>query len=232
MNEQSFIIREMGIVSDNSKSDNSKSDNGKLLERKFIEGFELLAPDKAIRQIIYHAVEVFSRKGYAGTKIKDIAASAGFSQGYVYMYFKSKDDIFTRIVELASDGAGMSVQYAAELDGTPLERITWLTEAFLSQGSIALQHFRLILLQTATSEAIPEAAKLVAKEKIMKPFEHLVPLIIAGQEAGEIIPGDPVEIAVAYFSFIQGLGIARIQTTAAAPFPSTELVLRFMKRDH
>ncbi|WNS46947.1 TetR/AcrR family transcriptional regulator [Paenibacillus sp. MMS20-IR301] len=206
------------------------SDNGKLLVHKFNEGFELLAPDKATRQIIEHAALIFSRKGYAGTKIKDIAASAGFSQGYVYMYFKSKDEIFTKVVELASEGAGMSVQYAAELEGSPLERITWLTEAFISPDSIAMQHWRLILLQTATPEAIPEEAGLVAKAKIMKPFEHLIPLIIAGQQAGEIVAGDPAEIAVAYFSFIQGLGIARLQTTAAAPFPSAELVLRFMKR--
>jgi len=49
-------------------SDNSVSDNGKLLERKFIEGFEQLAPDKAIRQIIYHAALLsssWSRPDYA-----------------------------------------------------------------------------------------------------------------------------------------------------------------------
>ncbi|WP_342477298.1 TetR/AcrR family transcriptional regulator [Paenibacillus sp. FSL H7-0350] len=207
------------------------SDNSKWLERKFTEGFEQLAPDKTIRQIILHAVEVFSKKGYAGTKIKDIAVSAGFSQGYVYMYFKSKDEMFTKIVEMASDGAGMSVQYAAELEGSPMERITWLTEALLSPDSIAMQHFRLILLQTVTSEAIPEEAKLVAKAKSKLPFEQFIPLIIAGQQAGEIVRGDPVEIAIAYFSFLQGLGIARLQTTSSVPFPSTELVLRFMKKD-
>ncbi|MHA6531500.1 TetR/AcrR family transcriptional regulator [Paenibacillus sp. BAC0078] len=203
----------------------------KLLEMRFIEGFERLAPDDATRQIITHAIEVFSKKGFAGTKIKDIALSAGFSQGYVYTYFKSKEEIFTKVVELASEGAGLSVQYAAELEGTAWEKILWLTEAFLSSDSLAMQHWRLILLQTSTTDAIPEEAKRIAQDKIRLPFEHLVPLIIEGQQAHEIVDGDPLLIAIAYFSFIQGLGIARIQTSQEAPFPSAELILRFMKRD-
>lgn len=202
----------------------------KQLEQKFVEGFEKLAPDHATRQIIIHAIEVFSKKGFVGAKIKDIAASAGFSQGYVYTYFKSKDEIFTKIVDLAAEGAGQSVQHASELDGTPFEKISWLTEAFLSPDSISMQHWRLILMQTATSEAIPEEAQQIAKEKMRKPFEHLIPIIIAGQQASEIVDDDPLLLAITYFSMIQGLGITRVQTTNQTPFPSTEMVLRFMKK--
>jgi len=202
----------------------------KQLQQKFVEGFENLVADSAIRQIILHAMEVFSRKGFVGAKIKDIAASAGFSQGYVYTYFKSKEEIFTKIVELASEGAGQAVQSATEMPGSALERITWLTEAFLSPDSIAMQHWRLILLQTSTSESIPEEAIQIAKAKMRKPIEHLVPLIIQGQKAGEISEDDPALLAVTYFSFIQGLGITRIQTTSQAPFPSAEMVLRFMNK--
>jgi AcrR family transcriptional regulator len=200
----------------------------KQLQQKFIEGFEELVPDSAIRQIIIHAMEVFSKKGFVGAKIKDIASSAGFSQGYVYTYFKSKEDIFTKIVELAAEGAGQSVRYASEMPGSALEKITWLTEAFLSSDSIAMQHWRLILIQTSTSEAIPGKAIRIAKEKMRKPFELLIPLIIQGQQAREILEEDPMLLAITYFSFIQGLGIARMQTTSELPFPSAQVVLRFM----
>lgn len=118
----------------------------KQLEAKFIKGFEELVQDKGVRQILLNATDVFARKGLVGTKIKDIAAKAGFSQGFIYNYFKSKDDIFTKIVELASEGAGNSVKFASELNGTPYEKIFWLTEAFLSIDSIAMQHWRLIML--------------------------------------------------------------------------------------
>jgi AcrR family transcriptional regulator len=202
----------------------------KQLQQKFIEGFEELVPDSANRQIIIYAMEVFSKKGFVGAKIKDIAASAGFSQGYVYTYFKSKEEIFTKIVELASEGAGRAVQYASDMSGSAYEKITWLTEAFLSPDSIAMQHWRLILLQTSTSEAIPEEATRIAKEKMKRPFEHLIPIIIQGQRDREIVEEDPVLLALTYFSFIQGLGITRIQTTGELPFPSTKVILRFMTR--
>ncbi|MFF2480421.1 TetR/AcrR family transcriptional regulator [Paenibacillus sp. NPDC058071] len=200
------------------------------LQQQFIKAFEESVLDRAVMQIILHAIEVFSRKGFVGTKIKDIAASAGFSQGYVYTYFNSKEEIFTKIVELASDGAWQSVQMVSDMEGTPLEKITWLTEAFLSSDSIAMQHWRLILLQTSTSEAIPEEAKRISKEKMGKPFEYLIPLIVQGQQSGEIREEDPMLLALTYFSFVQGLGIARMQTTQDLPFPSAEVVLRFMRK--
>ncbi|MCL6459771.1 MAG: TetR/AcrR family transcriptional regulator, partial [Gorillibacterium sp.] len=157
------------------------------LEKRFIQGFEDAVSDRQTRQILLNAIEVFAQKGLTGAKIKDIATKAGFSQGFVYNYFASKDDIFTRIVDLAADGAGDSVRYAVELAGTPYERIYWLTEALLSPSSIAMQHWQLIMLQATTSAAIPEAAARIAKEKIKKPFEYFVPLLIEGQKAGEIV---------------------------------------------
>lgn len=200
----------------------------KQLQQKFMEGFEQSVSDPAIRQIIIHANEVFAKKGFVGAKIKDIAASAGFSQGYVYTYFKSKEDIFTKIVELASEGAWQSVKYATEMAGSPLEKMIWLTEAFLSPDSIAMQHWRLILLQTVTSDAIPEEAKRLSRENSRKPFELLIPLIIEGQQSGAFIDKDPLMLAITYFSFIQGLGIARLQTSADIPFPPAEIVLQFL----
>ena len=203
----------------------------KQLEKKFMEGFEEMVQDKGTRLILLNSIEVFAMKGLAATKIKDIALKAEFSQGFIYNYFKSKDDIFTKIVELATQGAGNSVKYASELDGTPYEKIFWLTEAFLSPESIAMQHWRLILLQTTTSEAVPLEAKRISTENARKPFEYLIPIILEGQSLGEIVKDNPLELAIAYFSIIQGLGITRIGLSSDKPFPSTEMVLRFLKKD-
>ncbi|MFD0715773.1 TetR/AcrR family transcriptional regulator [Paenibacillus sp. GCM10027626] len=206
------------------------SPQSEQLQLKFHADFERMVTDHAVRQIILHAIEVFSKKGFTGCKIKDIAASAGFSQGYVYNYFKSKDEIFTKIVELAARGAEQSVYYAVQMPGTPTERLTWLTEAFLSPSSLAMQHWRLILLQTSTSEAIPEEAKQIVREQQQKPFGHLIRLLIEGQQAGEFVEQDPMMQAITYFSFIQGLGIAQAQTSGKLPFPTADIVLRFLKK--
>ena len=202
---------------------------GEQLMTMLSQGMEELLPEKGERKIVVAALEVFAKKGLAGAKISDIAACAGFSQGFVYNYFKSKDDIFTRIVSLAADGAGETARKAAALPGTPYERIYWMTEALLNPDSIAMQHWRLIMLQVSTSEAVPEQARRVAREKIGKPFEHFVPLIAEGQRLGEIVREDPLMLAITYFSMVQGLGITRMQGSREMPFPTTAMVLSFLR---
>lgn len=207
------------------------SEQSKYLEKRFEQGLTDMVPDEKIRRIILNSIDVFARKGLTATKIKDIAQNAGFSQGFVYNYFESKDDIFTKISELAAEDAGNAVKYAIELEGTPYQKIYWLTEAFLSPDSVAMQHWRLIMLQSTTSEAVPQEAKEAVNAKITKPFEYLIPLIMEGQKCGEITKADPMMLAVTYFSIIQGLGITRMQCSSDIPFPSTDLVLSFLKNN-
>ena len=193
------------------------------------QGFEEFMPDKGTRQILMAAIDVFARKGLTGAKISDIAQKAGFSQGFVYNYFKSKDDIFTKIVDLASEGAGAMVLKASAMEGSPYEKIYWMTEALLSRDSIAMQHWRLIMLQASTSEAVPEEAKRISAEKMGKPIKNLVSIIIEGQRLGQLVQEDPVMLALTYFSIVQGLGITRMQVSDKVPFPTVELVLGFLR---
>jgi len=51
------------------------------------------------REMIFrHASQVFAAKGFAGTKIADIAVAAGMSQGLLYRHFASKDELFTELI--------------------------------------------------------------------------------------------------------------------------------------
>ena len=205
------------------------TEQGKNLEMALEQGMEDLLPEKAMRQIILNALDVFARKGLAGTKIKDIAAKAGFSQGFVYNYFQSKDEIFTRIVDLAADGAAATVRKTAALDGTPYEKIFWMTEALLAPDSIAMQHWRLIMIQTAISEAVPEEAMRISRAKMKQPIELLIPILAEGQRKGQIVEANPVMLAMTYFSIIQGLGMTRMQVSANLPFPSVTMILSFLR---
>jgi AcrR family transcriptional regulator len=45
------------------------------------------------RIIIDAALKVFSTKGYASTRMADIAVAAGMSYGLVYHYFQTKEKI-------------------------------------------------------------------------------------------------------------------------------------------
>ena len=49
--------------------------------------------------IVDAALKVFSRKGYADTRMADIAREADMSYGLVYHYFENKENLFDAIVE-------------------------------------------------------------------------------------------------------------------------------------
>ena len=51
------------------------------------------------REIIGEAMNLFSEKGYHGTKMVDIAKGVGLSKGAVYQYFGSKDILFNAVLE-------------------------------------------------------------------------------------------------------------------------------------
>jgi AcrR family transcriptional regulator len=52
-----------------------------------------------ISKIMQTALEIFSKNGYRGTTMDDIAKELGVSKGALYSYFKSKDDILKEIFQ-------------------------------------------------------------------------------------------------------------------------------------
>ncbi|MFN4148428.1 MAG: TetR/AcrR family transcriptional regulator [Rhodocyclaceae bacterium] len=44
------------------------------------------------------ALELFVEKGYAATRLEDVAAAAGVSKGTLYLYFESKEALFKAVV--------------------------------------------------------------------------------------------------------------------------------------
>jgi AcrR family transcriptional regulator len=55
--------------------------------------------DRAARreQILAAVVKVFARKGFAASRIEDVAAEAGIAKGGVYLYFESRDALLESV---------------------------------------------------------------------------------------------------------------------------------------
>ena len=49
-------------------------------------------------EIIEAALASFSEKGFAATRLDDIAARAGVTRGTLYLYFPSKEELFKEVV--------------------------------------------------------------------------------------------------------------------------------------
>lgn len=55
------------------------------------------------QEIIAAALKIFGSKGFAATRAEDIAAEAGIGKGTLYLYFRSKEDIYVAAVQHAID---------------------------------------------------------------------------------------------------------------------------------
>src|SRR5271167_1335125 len=52
--------------------------------------------------ILGSARKVFARKGFAGATMDDIAAATGLAKGTLYLYFKSKRDVYLKTLQHGS----------------------------------------------------------------------------------------------------------------------------------
>lgn len=184
--------------------------------------------DERREQILQAALGVFARRGLAATKIGDIAAAVGLSHGLVYHYFASKDEVFTALVERALAGAIWVARAAAEQPGTPWEQLRWLTAAIMA-GDRQQAEYVLIMLQAFTSDAVPETVKQLAAEKGPQIYQYTIPLVEAGQAAGQVAAGDPIRLTVAYYALVQGLALGQVHSRGLYPEPDVDLVLRLLK---
>jgi len=49
-------------------------------------------------EITEAALAAFAEKGYAATKVEEVAKRAGVSKGLLYLYFKTKEDLFKAVI--------------------------------------------------------------------------------------------------------------------------------------
>ncbi|MFD2630427.1 TetR/AcrR family transcriptional regulator [Oceanobacillus kapialis] len=186
--------------------------------------------DERKEQILRAALQVFARRGMVAAKISDIAKEAALSHGLVYHYFKSKEEIFTTLVKKASDRSMGVIYDAKQQRGTPLEKLEWMTEKIL-EGMESSENtlLFLIMMQASTSDAVPEEVKdFLTGEEAISPVKATLPLIMEGQEEGDIVQTNPVTLAITFYAFIQGLAINKIQWSDC-PIPDAKLVMKVFR---
>jgi len=99
------------------------------------------------KNILESATKVFAEKGFADTKIQDIANESGVAHGTIYLYFKSKDALFMSIFQ----------ENLAEL-------ISYIGSEIQKETSSEDKFRRMISLQLEIIESNPDLTKLILIE--------------------------------------------------------------------
>ncbi|MCQ6563808.1 TetR/AcrR family transcriptional regulator [Paenibacillus mendelii] len=182
--------------------------------------------DERREQIKQAALIRFARHGYLGTKTSMIAAEAGISEGLIFRYFKSKDVLFTTLVQELIEEAKLETENLQYLPGSPFEQIKALTTGMLDESS--KYAFMLILRARKTDEIPEEAARILEQHSEDVILERLISIFIQGQEAGEFSPGDPRKLLAWYFSIINCLIMEEVAMEEYG-LPNADYLMRFLK---
>lgn len=140
-------------------------------------------------QILDAAIEVFGNKGLDIATVDEIAQAVGISKGTIYLYFKSKDEIFDAILaerSLVPQMADLieSTKVAIESDELPLQLfLERISDKFLREMDNYFPLFRLVL---ADARRFPVQAEHVYNNLILKANQMFAELLSVQVEAGKI----------------------------------------------
>lgn len=182
-------------------------------------------------QILDAAARVFARKGLTGARIADIAAAGEMSQGLIFRYFASKEEVFAAVVEDALQSTIGLAQAALQQPCSPLEKLRWLLQIYLP-GMWYKPDYALVILNALNSETTPQEVRELTLEQSKRSLQLYRQLIVEGQEAGEVVQGDPDMLTLAFAACIQGLssGVLHLSRTLGIDGPpDPEIVLKILR---
>ncbi|WP_309244756.1 TetR/AcrR family transcriptional regulator [Cohnella silvisoli] len=186
--------------------------------------------DERKEQIVAAAVKVFARRGIVGTKMSMIAAEAGISHGLLYHYFKSKEELFTTLIEEAMAESLRETTNVNHLAGSPLDKIRAFTEAILDKEN--MEYF-LLVHHARTSNDVPEKVKEIFSKNNMNVYVDLLKnIIVEGQAKGEIVAGDPEKLIVSYISVLSGIMVINANDMEVEGYriPEIDLLMRIVQK--
>jgi AcrR family transcriptional regulator len=159
------------------------------------------------------AMRVVTRKGYDHVTVQDIADEAGIAKGTVYLYFKSREDIFEKTMSSSFEELRERVGGATEGDGTFPECIERVVEAQLDYFEQRQEFFRLYLAM-----AEPLGARRLRKHACYRTYiAQIASMVEAATARGEVRAEPAERIAIALNSVIRDIGLQRMTEKTKRP---------------
>lgn len=186
--------------------------------------------DERREQILSAALKAFATRGFAATKISDIVARAGMSHGLVYHYFKSKEEIFYALLQRAMETSSQSVVAVENLPIPPIEKVRQTARYILGgiESYADSAYYFMIVMHASVMENTDERHRaLIASSNIS--IQAMERIMRAGQEAGEIVDGNTLDMSIAFFAAIQGLALYKLSVENFR-MPDAELLVNMVKK--
>lgn len=141
-------------------------------------------------ELLDAALDLFVEKGFAATKVDEVAARAGVSKGTLFLYFSSKEELFKEVVR--QNISGHFAEWDGELEAyqdTTAELLRYCFATWWERvGSAKAGALDKLMLSEANN--FPDLA-LFYRQEVIEPGRQLIRRILQrGMERGEFRPMD------------------------------------------
>src|ERR687885_514334 len=141
--------------------------------------------------ILDAALEVFSRHGYNGASIDEIAGAAGISKALIYEHFPSKKDLHVSLLERHVQDIFVRLAQTADTKEPGEVRLRNGVNAFLGWAETHREAFRLLFRDTFE----PEVAAVL--DRLQNQATGAIAALMASEPALQEAGADDVELALA-----------------------------------
>ncbi|MBB4197366.1 hypothetical protein CCR94_13705 [Rhodoblastus sphagnicola] len=170
------------------------------------EGFRRRRKAERPAEILDAAFAAFADRGYAATRLEDVAARAGVTKGTIYLYFPTKEKLFEDMVRSHSAGLLSEADaFLAGAEGTSADRLRTLLH-FLYTRCVEDRCGREILrFMVAEGKLFPQLVAENYRDFVMPMLAMVNALVDQGVAAGQFradLPRETVRIVIAPTFFL------------------------------
>lgn len=186
--------------------------------------------DQRRAQMMAAALEVISERGYADTRIADVAERAGISPALVIYYFKTKDQLLTEAIRQYEDSwYAVGQRRMAELPTSAARIEEIVAMSCLPEADPEPASSWQLWLDFWAQAARHPAVATVRRESDERWRDQIAALVVAGQAAGEFRDADPGSFAICLTALIDGLTVQiALEDPAVDPVGAFELCMQFV----
>ncbi len=170
-----------------------------------------LIRDERRDQILTAALKLFASKGLAASRMSELSKNTGISQGLVYHYYRSKEELFISLVDTAIEKMNGAAINLEKLTLSAREKIILavdsLLKGFIENANTSYYYF--LITQTALSDAFPREAKDIIRTKNHIKYDVMERIFRKGQEEGAVKNYPVNEMTTLFFSVMNGLAFNR-----------------------
>ena len=145
-------------------------------------------------EIVHAALEVFADRGFAATKLEDVARKAGVTKGTIYLYFENKEALFKALIrETIVPVIAQGEALAKSFTGSARDLFEKLVRDYWRLvGETALAGIPRLMIAEAGN--FPELARFYYEEVVTRGHRLMSGVLERGIKAGEF---RKVDLAVA-----------------------------------